>query len=162
MKRSRRMLLTAAIGVTAMGCAANESAPRLAADIAPAARGEDIVAVAAVVPAAVIDEAEMEEVAVDATTAERTLAADQPRFQLFDNRPQRIFMGANAAARIHDRVYVGGGIAYMSATSGSFGAVTLMSLNGPSSRRLIFHPSRGGAGCSCGAAGRQYGHFAAL
>ncbi len=54
MKRSRRMLLTAAMGtaamgLSAMGCAANERAPKLAGDVEPLAQGERAVAVAAAV-----------------------------------------------------------------------------------------------------------------
>lgn len=48
----------------------------------------------------------------------RTLNGQQPRFQLYDNRPQRLFLAANLAAQVTDRLYVGGGIAYMSSTEG--------------------------------------------
>lgn len=49
----------------------------------------------------------------------RTLANDQPRFALYDNRPQRFFLGANVAASIKDRLWLGAGISYMSSTNGS-------------------------------------------
>jgi len=48
----------------------------------------------------------------------RALPAGQPRFALFDNRPQRIFLGANVAFKVGERLSVGGGIAYMSNTAG--------------------------------------------
>lgn len=48
----------------------------------------------------------------------RTLAADKPRFVLYDNRPQRVFLAANLAMQVTDRVSIGGGIAYMSSTEG--------------------------------------------
>ena len=48
----------------------------------------------------------------------RTLNSQQPRFQMYDNRPQRLFLAANLAAEITDRLFVGGGIAYMSSTNG--------------------------------------------
>lgn len=48
----------------------------------------------------------------------RTLNSQQPRFQLFDNRPQRLFLAANLAVQLTDRLHVGGGVAYMSSTRG--------------------------------------------
>jgi len=51
-------------------------------------------------------------------TRTRTLQGDQPRFVLYDNRPQRLFMGANVAVRVVDGLYVGGGIGYLSSTTG--------------------------------------------
>lgn len=52
-------------------------------------------------------------------TRTRTLASGQPRFQLFDNRPQRLFLAANVATRLPHGVYLGAGIAYMSSTQGT-------------------------------------------
>jgi long-chain fatty acid transport protein len=52
-------------------------------------------------------------------TRTRTLASGQPRFQLYDNRPQRLFLAANLALRLPHRVYLGAGIAYMSSTQGT-------------------------------------------
>jgi len=46
----------------------------------------------------------------------RALEADKPRFALYDNRPQRLFLGANLAFQIGDRLAIGGGIAYMAKT----------------------------------------------
>lgn len=51
-------------------------------------------------------------------TRTRTLQNDQPRFVLFDNRPQRLFLGANVAVAISDEVFIGAGLGYLSATSG--------------------------------------------
>lgn len=48
----------------------------------------------------------------------RSLPPTQPRFSLYDNRPQRLFFAANVAFAFADRVFVGGGIAYMSNTDG--------------------------------------------
>jgi long-chain fatty acid transport protein len=52
-------------------------------------------------------------------TRARTLAAGKPRWALYDNRPQRIFLGSNFAVRLGQRVFIGAGIAYMSRTSGT-------------------------------------------
>jgi long-chain fatty acid transport protein len=52
-------------------------------------------------------------------TRARTLASDKPRWVLYDNRPQRIFLGSNFAIRVGKRLYLGGGIAYMSKTEGT-------------------------------------------
>lgn len=52
-------------------------------------------------------------------TRVRTLPAQRPRWSLYDNRPQRIFLGANVAFQVTPRLFVGGGIAYMSRTVGT-------------------------------------------
>ena len=52
----------------------------------------------------------------------RSLPRSQPRFALYDNRPQRLFFAANLAVAITSRLAIGGGISYMSNTDG---AVTL-------------------------------------
>lgn len=49
----------------------------------------------------------------------RSLPRSQPRFALYDNRPQRLFFAANLAVAVTDRLMIGGGIAYMSNTEGS-------------------------------------------
>jgi long-chain fatty acid transport protein len=46
----------------------------------------------------------------------RAIEATQPRFALYDNRPQRLFLAANVALRIGPRLAIGGGIAYMAKT----------------------------------------------
>lgn len=51
-------------------------------------------------------------------TRTRTLQGDQPRWVLFDNRPQRLFMAANVAVSIGDKVFIGGGLGYLSSTTG--------------------------------------------
>lgn len=51
-------------------------------------------------------------------TRTRTLATDTPRFALYDNRPQRLFLAANIGIQLTDRVYIGGGISYISQTKG--------------------------------------------
>lgn len=48
----------------------------------------------------------------------RALSSDQPRWVIYDNRPQRVFLGANVAISIADVVYIGGGVAYLSSNSG--------------------------------------------
>lgn len=52
-------------------------------------------------------------------TRVRTEPAQRPRFVLYDNRPQRIFLGANLAIQLTPKLSIGGGIAYMSKTSGT-------------------------------------------
>ena len=52
-------------------------------------------------------------------TRTRTLASERPRFALYDNRPQRLFLAANLALELPGGVAVGAGIAYMSSTQGT-------------------------------------------
>jgi len=54
----------------------------------------------------------------DHVSRTRTLQGDQPRFIVYDNRPQRIFLAANASVQLTDELFVGAGIGYLSATSG--------------------------------------------
>lgn len=49
----------------------------------------------------------------------RVLRFDQPRLQLYDNRTQRFFMAANLAVHIYRGLYLGGGLTFMSRTSGA-------------------------------------------
>jgi len=50
----------------------------------------------------------------------RALAGSQPRFQLYDNRPQRFILAANLGfSFLEDRLAVGGGLTYMSGTNGT-------------------------------------------
>lgn len=49
----------------------------------------------------------------------RTLTSQQPRFVVYDNRPQRLFLSANLALQVLDNLYIGGGMAYMSSTKGT-------------------------------------------
>lgn len=58
----------------------------------------------------------------------RVLRYEQPRLQLYDNRTQRVYMAANLAIRLFGRLYLGGGLAFMSHTKGDVylrGYVTL-------------------------------------
>ena len=49
----------------------------------------------------------------------RTLSPDQPRFVDYDNRPQRLFLGVNAAISLTKNLSIGGGLSYMSSTAGT-------------------------------------------
>jgi len=49
----------------------------------------------------------------------RTPAAEQPRFQYYDNRPQRLVLAANLGVELTGRLFVGAGISYMSSTKGN-------------------------------------------
>lgn len=51
-------------------------------------------------------------------TRTRTLPSGQPRWSLYDNRPQRLFLAANVALALPGRVSIGAGISYMSSTKG--------------------------------------------
>lgn len=52
----------------------------------------------------------------------RTLSSQKPRFAVYDNRPQRLFIAQNVGVEVTDRLYFGGGVAVM---SGSKGTITL-------------------------------------
>jgi long-chain fatty acid transport protein len=54
-------------------------------------------------------------------TRTRTLPSPQPRWALYDNRPQRIFLSANLSFALPGGVSIGGGISYMSSTQGDVG-----------------------------------------
>ena len=69
-------------------------------------------------------------------TRTRTLASAAPRFQLYDNRPQRLFLSANLAARLPHGVYVGAGIAYMSSTQGTVALVGTVGFPDPEVSQL--------------------------
>lgn len=49
----------------------------------------------------------------------RSLPSQKPRFVVYDNRPQRLFMAANLAIEVTDRLILGAGLSYMSSTRGS-------------------------------------------
>lgn len=51
-------------------------------------------------------------------TRTRAHAPGKPHFVLYDNRPQRLFLGAGAAVAIGDRLSIGAGVAYMARTEG--------------------------------------------
>jgi len=54
----------------------------------------------------------------EALTRLRNESAQKPRWALYDNLPQRLVFGANAALAITDDLMIGGGISYMAATKG--------------------------------------------
>jgi long-chain fatty acid transport protein len=56
-------------------------------------------------------------------TRARAMPAGRPRWSLYDNRPQRLFIGSHLAFELHPRLHIGGGIAYMSRTKGELGLV---------------------------------------
>ncbi len=51
-------------------------------------------------------------------TRVRSLPFDQPRFTYYDNRVQRLFLSTNLAIQIVPGLYLGGGLTFMSRTSG--------------------------------------------
>lgn len=48
----------------------------------------------------------------------RVLSFDRPRLQLYENRPQRMFLSANLAIHIYRGLYLGGGLTFMSRSKG--------------------------------------------
>ena len=48
----------------------------------------------------------------------RSLSESQPRFALYDNRPQRYVLSVNAGLAIGDKFSIGGGIGYLTGTEG--------------------------------------------
>ncbi len=51
-------------------------------------------------------------------TRVRSLPYDQPRFVYYDNRMQRFYLAANLAIQIVPHLFIGGGLVFMSRTSG--------------------------------------------
>jgi len=51
-------------------------------------------------------------------TRTRTLSSDHPRFSLYDNRPQRLFIASNIAVEITKRLSLGGGVSFISRPKG--------------------------------------------
>lgn len=49
----------------------------------------------------------------------RALPQRQPRWVLWDNRPQRVVISSSLAVQIIDRLYVGGGLTYLANTGGT-------------------------------------------
>lgn len=49
----------------------------------------------------------------------RVLSFDQPRLHMYDNRTQRLYLAANLAFHIYRGLYLGGGLAFMSRSSGT-------------------------------------------
>lgn len=52
-------------------------------------------------------------------TRTRSLPSPRPRFALYDNRPQRLFLSADLGYEIVPGLTIGGGIAYLSSTHGT-------------------------------------------
>ncbi len=48
----------------------------------------------------------------------RSLSQTQPRFALYDNRAQRLYINVNLSVAIGDKLSIGGGLSYLAATSG--------------------------------------------
>lgn len=49
----------------------------------------------------------------------RVLGYDAPRLHMYDNRTQRLFLAANLAVHIYRGLYLGGGLSFMSRSSGT-------------------------------------------
>ncbi len=52
-------------------------------------------------------------------TRTRSLPSPRPRFAYYDNRPQRLFLSADAAFELVPGLTIGGGLAYLSSTQGT-------------------------------------------
>ena len=52
-------------------------------------------------------------------TRVHVLSYDAPRLQLYDNRTQRFFLGANLSIRLYRGLYIGGGLAFLSRSAGT-------------------------------------------
>ena len=70
-------------------------------------------------------------------TRVRSLPFDQPRFVLFDNRPQRLYMAANLAIQIVPGLYVGGGLTFMSKTAGQLFLKGSIAVSDPDASSLV-------------------------
>ncbi|MCU1281619.1 MAG: long-chain fatty acid transport protein, partial [bacterium] len=70
-------------------------------------------------------------------TRVRALPFDQPRFVLFDNRPQRLYMAANLAIQIVPGLYVGGGLTFMSKTAGQLFLKGSVAISDPDASALV-------------------------
>jgi long-chain fatty acid transport protein len=70
-------------------------------------------------------------------TRVRSLPFDQPRFVLFDNRPQRLYLAANLAVQIVPGLYVGGGLTFMSRTAGSLFLKGDVAVSDPDASSLV-------------------------
>jgi long-chain fatty acid transport protein len=67
----------------------------------------------------------------------RSLPFDQPRFVLFDNRPQRLYMAANLAFQIVPGLYVGAGLSFMSRTAGQLFLKGDVAVSDPDASSLV-------------------------
>jgi long-chain fatty acid transport protein len=67
----------------------------------------------------------------------RSLPFDQPRFVLFDNRPQRLYLAANLAIQIIPGLYIGGGLTFMSRTAGQLFLKGSVAVSDPDASSLV-------------------------
>ena len=51
-------------------------------------------------------------------TRNRSLSQTQPRFALYDNRPQRLFLSVNFGFALGEKLSIGGGLGYVTSTEG--------------------------------------------
>jgi long-chain fatty acid transport protein len=70
-------------------------------------------------------------------TRVRSLPFDQPRFVMFDNRPQRLYLAANLAIQIVPGLYVGGGLTFMSRTAGELFLKGSVAVSDPDASSLV-------------------------
>ena len=70
-------------------------------------------------------------------TRVRSLPFDQPRFVMFDNRPQRVYLAANLAIQILPGLYIGGGLTFMSKTSGQLFLKGSVAVSDPDASSLV-------------------------
>jgi long-chain fatty acid transport protein len=70
-------------------------------------------------------------------TRVRSLPFDQPRFVMFDNRPQRLYLAANLAIQIVPGLYVGGGLTFMSRTAGQLFLKGSVAVSDPDASSLV-------------------------
>ncbi len=70
-------------------------------------------------------------------TRTRTLPSAQPRWTLYDNRPQRLFLAANLAIALPGHVSVGAGISYMSSTQGDVALDGIVGFPDPTTSQLV-------------------------
>jgi long-chain fatty acid transport protein len=67
----------------------------------------------------------------------RSLPFSQPRFVYYDNRIQRMLLSANLAIQIIPGLYIGGGLSFMSRTSGTLGLKGNVSVPVPDDSQLV-------------------------
>ena len=69
-------------------------------------------------------------------TRVHVLSYDAPRLQLYDNRTQRFFLGANLSIRLYRGLYIGGGLAFLSRSAGTVELRGQIALSDPESSTL--------------------------
>jgi long-subunit fatty acid transport protein len=72
-------------------------------------------------------------------TRTRTLPSPQPRWSLYDNRPQRLFLAANLGISLPGRISIGAGISYMSSTQGDVRLEGIVGFPDASTSQLILN-----------------------